>query len=428
MTLDRPPPDSPLRQNLRRLIMLRLIILAGVVVVTTVAQQVFLMDFSVTAVALVATLHVVNILLTKLRLSREWPVTEVEMLVQLSLDVALITAFLVFTGGASNPFVSLFLLPVVIAATVLPRTHAVILASAAVLCYSSLMIWGNPLTPPEHEHRTDVFSLHVMGMWINFLLCAGLVVWIVARMSAAIRERDRQLAQAREKNLRDDKALSLGLLAAGAAHELATPISTLSMLVKEMRHHEYDRNQWQEDLATLSAQVDHCRQVINGIAASAGQARSAQVKRLSLESFVLETLERWRLLRPMVPVVAHFDSGAAEPWVLANEALASTLTSLLNNAADASTKGVELRGQYERDHVIVEILDHGPGISEDVMQQAGRTIVTTKAEGKGWGIGLFLANISIERLGGSIVLLNRPEGGACTRVTVPLSSLQTTPA
>ena len=414
--------SDPLRQNLRRLIVFRLCILLGAMLAVAVARWGLRIEFPLVPVAGVAAVLAAIIVITAWRLSREWPVTEREMLLHLSIDVALITALLFFTGGASNPFVSLYLLPVVIAATIFGRTHAMLLTAVAVICYSALMVWGVPLVPTGHEHHADQFGLHVMGMWINFLLCAGLVLWIVARMAGAIRERDRLLALAREKTLRDEKILSLGLLAAGAAHELATPVSTLSVLLKEMRHGTYDPTQMSADVATLATQVDHCREVIQGLAASAGQARTAHADRLPMRAYVLRTLERWRLLRPAVPVLTRFD-GDFDPWVRADDTLSSTLTSVLNNAADASAQGVEIRGRCERNQVIVEILDHGPGIADDVLREAGRSIIT-KSEGKGWGIGLFLANVTVERLGGSIVLLNRPEGGACTRITVPLSALQ----
>ncbi len=286
------------------------------------------------------------------------------------------------------------------------------------------MVYYVPLQPASHTHEGSGFGLHVVGMWINFLMCAALVLWIVARMAGAIRERDRQLADAREKAMRDDKVLSLGLLAAGAAHELATPISTMGVLIQEMEQSAQTDTALQEDLRILKAQVNHCREVIQSIAASAGQARSTQVRYLELRAFVHETIERWQLLRPSVPVTARFAAEGDGPSVVADETLSSTLTSLLNNAADASPQGIELVTHCDRDHLTLEILDRGPGISEDILRQAGRAVIITKPAGKGWGIGLFLANATIERLGGSIVLLKRPEGGSCTRITFPLLALQ----
>jgi two-component system, sensor histidine kinase RegB len=415
--------SSPLRQNLRRLIFLRACIVWAVGVAAITVQWGLAIELRLLPVGAVSACFAAVIALSWWRLLRPWPVLELEMLVHLGIDVAFFSALLYFTGGAGNPFVSLYLLPVVIAATTLPAAYAMVLTALAVLAYSLLLVYYVPLMPESHVHEAGGFGLHVVGMWVNFLVCAALVLWIVARMAGAIRERDKQLADAREKTMRDDKVLSLGLMAAGAAHELATPISTMSVLIDEMEQSAPPGGILREDFQTLKNQVRHCRSVIQGLAASAGQARSAHVRRLELRPFVDETIERWRLLRPGVSLTARFESLGASPPIMADETLSSTLTSLLNNAADASPAGIELETRCDHNHVTLEILDHGEGISEDVLRHAGRAMITTKPAGKGWGIGLLLANATIERLGGSIVLLKRPGGGSCTRITLPLVAL-----
>lgn len=415
---------SPLRQNLRRLGWLRLSVVAALAVGLATAHWWLGLELPLVPMAAVLIAFLALIALTEWRRLRPWPVLDWEMLLQLCLDVLLISVLLYFTGGAGNPFVSLYLLPVTIAATTLPRRHAAVLTLLAAAGYSLLVVYYVPLMPDEHaHHRAGDFGLHVVGMWVNFLVCAALVLWIVSRMAGALRERDRELALSREKAMRDDRILSLGLLAAGAAHELATPVSTMAVLVNEMEPSVRGDAALAEDLRTLKAQVEHCRYVIQGLAASAGQGRGSQARQTDLRAYVDDTIERWRLLRPSVPLVTRY-ALETSPRVLADDTLSSSLTSLLNNAADASPAGIELDARCDQQHVTVEILDRGPGIPEQVMRDAGRALVTTKPSGKGWGIGLLLANATVERLGGAIVLMNRPDGGSCTRVTLPLSALQ----
>lgn len=423
-----PADSSPLRQNLHRLNFLRLCVAAAGILAAVVTRWGLEVEFDLKPLVAPGLGLLALAGFSAWRLRQPWPVPEMEMLWHLCADVLLMTALLYFSGGASNPFVTLYLLPVVIAATTLPARRALVLTALAVAGYSLLLFWYVPLAPLEHAHHTNSFGLHVAGMWVNFLVCAGLVLWIVARMAHALRERDALLARAREKALRDDKVLSLGLLAAGAAHELATPLSTMSILLKEMETSAARDPALNEDVATLKAQVAHCRAVIKSLAGTAGQATSATAQPLPARRYVEATIERWQLLRPAVPIVTALQRDMDVTEVMADETLAATLTSLLNNAADASPQGVSLSGRCDPAQLIIEILDQGKGIDEEVLRQAGRATITTKPEGKGLGIGLLLANATIERLGGSIVLMNRREGGSCTRVTVPLTALQARPA
>jgi two-component system, sensor histidine kinase RegB len=137
-------------------------------------------------------------------------------------------------------------------------------------------------------------------------------------------------------------------------------------------------------------------------------------------------LEQWRLMRPAIPVASRWTGPQPSPIIAAGQILAQTITNLFNNAADASPQGVDVKGAWNNAELSIQIRDHGPGITAEVASRAGEAFVTTKAPGKGLGLGLFLANATIERLGGEVRLFNRAGGGACTEVTLPLVSLMTT--
>jgi two-component system sensor histidine kinase RegB len=265
------------------------------------------------------------------------------------------------------------------------------------------------------------FNLHVTGMWVNFMLSAVLITGFVGTMSASIRERDRRLAAARERALRDEQVLALGTFAAGAAHELGTPLSTIAVLAREMEHDHAGMPALSADLGLLRNQVDQCRAILNGLTAAAGQARAQPAVRQDLDRFLRNVIDKWMLLRPEVPLAMQFSGPGTAPQIAAEETVSQTLINLLNNAADASPAGVEVEGSWNGGDFTVEVRDHGPGITEEVAARAGRTFISTKSAGR--GIGLFLANATIERLGGSVALFNREGGGGCTRVTIPLSRL-----
>ncbi|MBS3936238.1 MAG: sensor histidine kinase, partial [Sulfuritalea sp.] len=150
---------------------------------------------------------------------------------QLAVDLVAMGAMLYLTGGATNPLISLLLLPVAVAALALPASWAAALAALAVAIYSLLMFHALPL-PVEDAQRA--MQLHLGGMWLTFAVSVALLVWFVTRMTASLRARDMALAAAREEALRDAQVVALGQLAAGAAHELGTPLATMNVLAGEL--------------------------------------------------------------------------------------------------------------------------------------------------------------------------------------------------
>ncbi len=163
---------------------------------------------------------------------RGGPVGDAELFFELLADVGCLTALLYLSGGSTNPFVSLYLLPLTIAAAALPARYAWSMAGLTVTGYTLLLFFFRPLGHDQSMH-SSAFNLHILGMWITFLVSAMLIASFVTTMSASIRVRDRELAAARERALRDEQVLALGTFAAGAAHELGTPLATIAVLSRE---------------------------------------------------------------------------------------------------------------------------------------------------------------------------------------------------
>lgn len=429
----------PSTANLRRLFVLRNIEIAGQAVAVGVVSQVLAIPLPLPPLfAVIGFLALCNAL-TWWRLKQPWPVGDPELFGQLLLDGAALAGLLYFSGGSTNPFVSLFLLPLTIAAATLAPRYTWSMAALALGCYTLLMFNYVPLPssvavpaslPPmvmegsasDHMHmdRGDGFGLHVLGMWFNFLVSALLIAFFVVRMAASIRERDRLLALAREEALRHEQIIALGTLAAGAAHELGTPLSTMAVVIKELQHEVAAQPEVAESLATLREQVDQCKQILSRLLASADHARAEGGARRPVDAFLDELLDKWRLMRPGVRSTAHWEGAQPVPDILAERTLFQALMSLLNNAADASPGEVEVEGRWSEHELRLEIRDRGPGLAPDAMQRAGTPFFTTKAPGQGFGLGLFLANASIERIGGVVRLYNREGGGTRVEVALPL--------
>lgn len=395
---------------------------------------------------------------TRWRLTRDYPVSPKELFGQLCADVIVLSVLLYFGGGSTNPFVSLYLLPLVIAAATLSRRLTWAMAAFTLACYSLLMVWYVPLpsgtghdhaAPPatlasdthqHHDHAamdeppvadfcrtepevnnsvsdflSDAFNTHVLGMWLGFFISAVVVAYFVVEMARAVRVRDAELNRAREETLRNERIVALGTQAASAAHELGTPLSTLAVLIGEMRHDAAAHPETVADLNILDDQVRHCKRILGGLLSHAQESPEEQ----STEEFLHAVLNEWQLLRPTVHYHYHTSASASAPRYAIDTSLRAALLNLLNNAADASPQKVDIYSRCESDVWHLQIHDHGAGLTAESAARAGSAFFTTKQEGR--GIGLLLANATIERLGGSVRLSNRDGGGATTEIILPLT-------
>lgn len=363
----------------------------------------------------IAVLALINFL-TLLRLRSNKPVANIELFLQLSLDVLLLSVLLYFAGGSTNPFVSLYLLPLVIAAATLPSPYTWGMAALTTACYSGLMGYHIPL-PHNHQDMDSAFNTHVLGMWLGFVISAVVIAYFVVKMAQAVRARDEMLVKVREEILRNERLVALGTQAAGAAHELGTPLSTMAVIIGELQH-ETDPNQIElcENLTILDEQVRACRRILDKIMLNAQDSGTLTLQ--AADALVTEVLDEWQLLRPTAQY--RYDNFLPQPAprISVDVNLRAALMNLLNNSADASVQAIEINTRQNESSFILEIHDKGEGLSEEVALKAGSAFFTTKKEGR--GLGLFLANATIERMGGTVRLSNREGGGASTLLTLPI--------
>lgn len=405
--------------HLRRLMLMRWFAVAGQLLLIVAARP--LLDITLPLapmIAIVALLAGFN-LASRLRLARGGEVADGELFAQLCVDITALTLLLFFSGGAANPLVSLYLPTIAIASVVLPGRFAWSAVALSVATYSLLVFYNIPLPVQDAERAT---RLHLAGMWLIFVASAALISWFVARMAAAIRSRDRELAAAREEALRNERVIALGSLAAGAAHELGTPLATMAILAGELSRRAGGDAETQEDLALLREQIEHCKGIITGLAARAGQTRAEGGGAVDLDRWLEQVIARWRQLRPHAEAKVSLHGTAPAPRVVGEATLEQALLNLFNNAADAGGGEVDIVAEWDAALLRLEVRDRGPGFDEKVLLAAGRAFVTTRQEGT--GIGLFLAHAAVERLGGRIVLANRDGGGAVTRVELPLEKIK----
>lgn len=412
-------PVNASSRNLKRLFMLRSLmiiweLLAILTVHFAIGINLPLQPLSIT----IGILILVN-LWTWLRIGSGAAIRDHEFFIQLSIDVLALTSVLYFTGGATNPFAWLFLIPLIIAATVLSARATWLMASLTTACYTLLMFYFQPLSGNEHIHHDQDFTQHVFGMWFGFVLSAGLISWFVVGMANTLRSRDQLLAKVREQALRDEQLIALGTLATGAAHELGTPLATMAVVTRELERTNSDDNLTRK-FTILRDQVERCKKALSVISASAGEARAESGSLVTISAFLNNITDEWRAQRPDTEFSVHIDPGPTTARIVDEHTLHQSLANLFNNAADASTEPLEIYAIWDMNRLKLEILDRGPGLRSQVVE----TIDLQKTSRKeyGMGLGLFLTHATIRRLGGDIELFDRDAGGTCTRIRLPLSA------
>jgi two-component system sensor histidine kinase RegB len=264
-----------------------------------------------------------------------------------------------------------------------------------------LSVYFGRALPHVHSAMGDVFNLHKAGMLVNFLISAAVMLVFFARLAALWRERERELATLRERFTRNEGIVALATHAASVAHELNTPLATLTLLADDLQG---------EDAATMRTLIAQCRDRVRALAATAHEDGGA----VDLE----EVIDRWQLVRPTIELVR---SGAVAGREQMDAAVGHLLQALLNNAADASeqagSRRVDLRLETAGGTLSGEIRDYGPGFDQTTPVLPGTLFRTNKPEGL--GIGLALSHATVERLGGELSMQAANDGKG-VRVTFRL--------
>ncbi|MCW5558015.1 MAG: HAMP domain-containing histidine kinase [Verrucomicrobiae bacterium] len=340
----------------------------------------------------------------------------------LATDVMLLTALLYFTGGPHNPFSSFYLVHVALAAVVLPPLWAVPLAGLCCGGYGLLFL-GRSLLPPPGDAVCGIgpnlpLPVHLRGMLIAFVLTAAAVVFFAGRLQQALRLRESELARTRELAAQNERFAALATLAAGAAHELGSPLGTIALAAGEIARaaqHLPGHGDLADDAALIREEAARCRAILDRLEQQAGDTpRSLAVHEL------LHQL-RGRFARRALVI----EAAAAPRTVFAPpEALAQALAALVKNALDASPAECSV---VVRVHTVglfaqFEVADHGSGLSAAAHAHAGEPFFSTKPPGQGMGLGLFLVRLLAQRLAGEFAIEPRPSGG--TRAILRLPQLQ----
>jgi two-component system sensor histidine kinase RegB len=416
------PADATAGKNLLQLVQLRWMAVGGQVLTIGLVQFGFGIPLPLREMAaMLVTLVAVN-LISLLRLRLRASIGPTELFLALLFDVAVLTVQLYLSGGATNPFISLYLLQVTLAAILLEVRWAWAMVAITALCCLGLTLDYRPLDLPAHL-SAQLFALHLQGILVCFILDAALLVMFVTRISGNLRAHDANLAQMQRQAVEEDHIVRMGLLASGAAHELGTPLATVSVILGDWRRMPQLREipGMAQEMEEMQAAIQRCKTIVTGILLSAGEVRGEAPEVTTVGGFFDDAVEDWRASRSAVGLVYENRFGADLP-IVADPALEQVLSNVLDNAQEASPGHVRLQVRREEEMLVLEVSDDGPGFMPEMLSQLGKPYQSSKGR-QGGGLGLFLVMNVVRKLGGGVAARNRPEGGATVTVSLPLAAL-----
>lgn len=421
-----PPAPEQLagRNNLLQLVQLRWLAVAGqLATVLTVHGALGIRLPLREMLGLLAVLTLFNVA-SWLHARRARAVHDAELFAGLVVDVGVLAGQLYYAGGVTNPFIFLFLLQVVVAAVLLRRGYCWGIVALTGLAFIALTLWHQPLVLP-HEQGTELSVDYIGGLLICFVLNAALLVIFIDRITRNLRRRDARLAELRQRAAEEEHILRMGLLASGAAHELGTPLATLSVILGDWARMApfAAEPELREEIEEMQTQVLRCKSIVTGILMSAGETRGESPVLTTLHAFLDDLVAQWQRTRPSVDL--HYQRHVEpDADIISDTALKQMIFNVLDNAADAAPMD---RLRFEVDHedgeLRLTVQDRGPGFPPQMLERFGKPYQSSKGR-PGGGLGLFLSVNVARTLGGQIVARNRPEGGAEVRITLPLAALR----
>jgi len=423
--------DSPSRfsnlENARLLNRIRLIALNGQVGLVLFAEWYLDIRLPLLSIFSLLIIETVFLVLSALRVRKSLSISSTELLIHIIFDSSILAGLVYFSGGANNPFIYLLLLPIALGTFMLTPRNLMLTALLQLLLYSLINIYQRPLELGDSSPLAS-FHLHLAGMWVNFVLTVILlsVFGLLARHSML--KQEKKIQDFREKQLKDEQILSLGIMSASAAHELGTPLATMAIILDDLKHQNLSAEPDEEltdDIQLLADQVDNCRQIIRSLGDKSHDSSKSSLDQEKSFIHQLESiLENWLVYRPQISLKKHWSDDIVSLSYSFSISVEQAIVNLLNNAADASLDNgndqLEIKGYVLNQQLVIEIIDYGTGISEQIIQNLGADIVQTqKQDGLGWG--MFLSNASIERVNGKVQLLNT-DNGSITKISLPIKA------
>lgn len=345
----------------------------------------------------------------------------------IAFDIVSLTGLLYLSGGPTNPFTTLYLVNIALAAVLVDLRSAWLLCVLALLGFF-LLFWHHvpvgclECTDRDASILAGSINLHLQGMLIAFGLAAALIVHFISRVNRSLAQREAELFRIQEQKIRDEKLDALATLAAGAAHELASPLSTIAVVVRELEIElgkDSVSSQSLGEMQVIRTEVDRCRGILDRMAASAGEAVGEKVIIIAVPEIIKQVING---LSDTSRIDVSLNSPVQNLMCrIPKEAVCQAIRAIVQNALDASQLDQCVRLDIRAADGILQIMvtDAGEGMDEKVLRRVGEPFFTTKEPGKGIGLGIFLARRILERLGGTLTLRSSSGKGTTVSILLP---------
>jgi two-component system sensor histidine kinase RegB len=413
-------------KNMLQLIELRWIAVIGQITTIASAIMIFRIELPLVHMLQVLACLIAFNVASHLRWHERRPVSNGEMFLAILVDVSSLTVLLYLSGGTTNPFAFLYLLQVIVSAVLLDVLWTWSIVLVTIACMAGLAIYAQPLALP-FDHARGIGSLYVQGLLVCFALNAALLVMFISRISDNVRDKATQLAALRQRAAEEEHIVRMGLLASGAAHELGTPLSTVSVILGDWKRMPAFRDDPEllGELTEMQTQLKRCKAIVSGILLSAGEARGESAERTTISRFLDQLAVGWEASRP-VRTFIYNNRIAEDLRVASDSALRQTVDNLLDNALEASPDWVYMDAHIDERTLVLTVFDRGPGFAPSMLAHFGKPYQSTKGK-PGGGLGLFLAVNVVRKLGGTVTARNRRQdegGGAEVSVRLPLAAIE----
>ncbi len=409
------------RLNFSWLITLRWSSIAGQLATIFAVYWLFAIDLPLLPLLLLIALQLVSNIGAALWARTTDQVFEWHVAAVMALDVLFLTGLLYFTGGPFNPFSFLYLVNIALAAVALHAYWTWTLVGLSLLSFGALFIDFREL-PFRHMEPGDQAGILQQGMWVAFGVAAGFIVHFLLRVTGALAQREAELGDAQRAAARQERLASLATMAAGAAHELSTPLGTIALVAKELERSLKTKGAAADsidDLRLIRDQVARCRIILDQMGAGTGKASDLSVERVTIGALLEESMTG---IRSSPEVAVEMDRKIGDREIeIPVRALAQVLRSMITNAQDASDDaGVRVVAEEEEaGRVRVTVSDLGVGMSAELLRRIGEPFFTTKPPGSGMGLGVFLSRATIEKLGGELKIESKQGVGTTVEVLLP---------
>jgi two-component system sensor histidine kinase RegB len=350
----------------------------------------------------------------------------------LAFDIAELAILLFLTGGLENPFTFLFLGPVLLSATALPPRLTLMLGGFAVACATVLIFVHYPL-PWDADQPLELPPIYTMGVWLSLLLATGFIGAYAWQLTEEARQLADALAATELVLAREQHLSQLDGLAAAAAHELGTPLSTITVIATEIEREMAPGSPHAEDVKLLREQAQRCRGILGKLTQLS--ASDEPFGRTPVSALIEEIVAPHRNFGVAIKV-ALVPHDAPEPIGRRNPVILYGLGNLVENAVDFARERVDVTAEWSAEEIALTIIDDGPGFAPEIMDRIGEPYVTGRrhlrhsvdVEAGGLGLGLFIAKTLLERSGAKLVFANRPTRGASVRVRWERTDFEESPA